>query len=472
MTLPRAETFAQLPPPWPDDLLPAIRDALRQGAQTLIVLDDDPTGTQTVYDLPVLTDWSEATLRQELAAGTPVFYVLTNSRSLPPADAAALNRTIGRNIAAAMAATGRGAAVVSRSDSTLRGHFPVETDALAAGLGADFDGLLLIPYFLEGGRFTIGDVHYVAEGEQLVPAAATPFAADHSFGYRSSNLRDWVAEKTQGRVPAGDVASITLEDVRQGGPDVVAARLRKLVNGQVCVVNAACTRDMEVFVLGLLRAETAGKRFLYRTAASFVQTRAGLAAKPLLDAGALALPDQGGALVVVGSYVPKSSAQLEALLDTDIGRVEIAVPALLDDAGRDAEIARVRTALDASLARGEDVVLYTSRALVTGADSAASLAIGQRVSASLVAVVSGLTVRPRYLLAKGGITSSDLATAALGIRRAWVMGQVLPGVPVWRAGEESKYPGLSYIVFPGNVGVVDALVDVRTRLAATSGTGA
>ncbi|MCB0160008.1 MAG: hypothetical protein KDD83_17875, partial [Caldilineaceae bacterium] len=164
--------------------------------------------------------------------------------------------------------------------------------------------------------------------------------------------------------------------------------------------------------------------------------------------------------------------QLEALLDTDIGRVEIAVPALLDDAGRDAEIARVRTALDASLARGEDVVLYTSRALVTGADSAASLAIGQRVSASLVAVVSGLTVRPRYLLAKGGITSSDLATAALGIRRAWVMGQVLPGVPVWRAGEESKYPGLSYIVFPGNVGGVDALVDVRTRLAATSGTGA
>ncbi|MCB0073975.1 MAG: hypothetical protein KDE20_21055, partial [Caldilineaceae bacterium] len=145
MTLPRAETFAELPPPWPDELLPAIRDALREGAQTLIVLDDDPTGTQTVYDLPVLTDWSEATLREELAAGTPVFFVLTNSRSLPPADAAALNRTIGRNIAAATAATGRGAAVVSRSDSTLRGHFPVETDALAAGLGAHFDGLLLIP---------------------------------------------------------------------------------------------------------------------------------------------------------------------------------------------------------------------------------------------------------------------------------------------------------------------------------------
>ena len=472
MTLPRAETFAELPPPWPDELLPTIRDALREGAQTLIVLDDDPTGTQTIYDLPVLTDWSEATLREELAAGTPVFFVLTNSRSLPPADAAALNHTIGRNIAAATAATGRGAAVVSRSDSTLRGHFPVETDALAAGLGTHFDGLLLIPYFLEGGRFTIGDVHYVAEGEQLVPAAETPFAADHSFGYRSSNLRAWVAEKTQGRVPADTVASITLEDVRQGGPDVVAARLRDLEDGQVCVVNAACPRDMEVFVLGLLRAEAAGKRFLYRTAASFVQARAGLAAKPLLNAADLALPDAGGALVVVGSYVPKSSAQLEALLATDIGRVEINVPTLLDDAGRAAEIARVRSALDAALARGEDVVLYTSRALVTGDGSAASLAIGQRVSASLVAVVNGLTVRPRYLLAKGGITSSDLATAALGMRRAWVMGQVLPGVPVWRAGEESKYPGLSYIVFPGNVGGVDALVDVRSRLAAANATGA
>lgn len=439
---------------------------MAHGAQTLIVLDDDPTGTQTVYDLPVLTDWSQATLAAELAAGTPVFYVLTNSRSLPPDAAAELNRTIGRNIAATSAATGRGAAVVSRSDSTLRGHYPVETDALAAGLGAHVDGLLLIPYFLEGGRFTIDDVHYVVDGEQLIPAADTPFAADHSFGYRASNLRAWVEEKTQGRIPAAEVTSITLDDLRRGGPDVVAARLGALAGGEVCVVNATCARDMDVLVLGLLRAEAAGKRFLYRTAASFVQARAGLAARPLLTATDLALPADGGALTVVGSYVPKSSAQLEALLATDIRRVEVDVAQLLDYAGHAAEVARARAAVDASLARGEDVVLFTSRRLVTGADAAASLAIGQRVSASLVAIVNELSVRPRYLVAKGGITSSDLATAALGMSRAWVMGQILPGVPVWQAGEESKYPGLSYIVFPGNVGTVDALVDVRNRLRA------
>ena len=38
---------------------------------------------------------------------------------------------------------------------------------------------------------------------------------------------------------------------------------------------------MEVFVRGLLAAEAAGKRFLYRTAASFVQVRAGIEPRSL-----------------------------------------------------------------------------------------------------------------------------------------------------------------------------------------------
>ena len=465
MILPREETLRQLPPPWADDLLPAIRRELQAGAQTLIVLDDDPTGTQTVYDLPVLTQWEVEVLRTELARGTPVFYVLTNSRSLPAHAAAELNRTIGQNIATAARRTGQAIAVVSRSDSTLRGHFPVETDALARGLGQQFDGLLLIPYFLEGGRLTIDDVHYVAEEDKLIPAGQTPFAADASFGYSASNLRAWVAEKTSGQIPADTVISITLDDLRRGGPDRVASRLHAVTGGAVCVVNATCQRDMEVLVLGLLRAEAAGKRFLYRTAASFVQTRAGLASRPLLTAAELALP-AGGGLIVVGSYVPKSSGQLTHLLEnTAIQAVEVDVVALLaEDAARaqsqTGEVARARQAVQTHLAKGRDVVLYTSRSLITGRDAEASLAIGKTISTSLVQIVRELTVRPRYLLAKGGITSSDLATAGLDIARGWVLGQILPGVPVWQAGPESRYPGLSYIVFPGNVGGPDALTAV------------
>ena len=68
-----------------------------------------------------------------------------------------------------------------------------------------------------------------------------------------------------------------------------------------------------------------------------------------------------------------------------------------------------------------------------------------------------LTVVPRFIIAKGGITSSDVATDGLDVRRAWVLGQILPGVPVWRLNEESRFPGLPYVVFPGNVGTDDSL---------------
>ena len=82
--------------------------------------------------------------------------------------------------------------------------------------------------------------------------------------------------------------------------------------------------------------------------------------------------------------------------------------------------------------------------------------------AQLIEIVRSLDVQPRYLVAKGGITSSDVATHGLGIKRAMVPGQILPGVPVWRSGTESRYPGMPYIVFPGNVGGPEALVEIVT----------
>ena len=460
-----SELATQLPAQWPDSLLPEIQAQLAAGDRTLVVLDDDPTGTQTVHDVAVLTEWSVDALSRELARRDPVFFVLTNSRSLPLDGAQALNSEVGRNLREASRLAGRDVAVVSRSDSTLRGHYPGEVDALAEALGQSFDATLIIPFFLEGGRYTIGNTHYVAEGDLLTPAADTPFAQDAAFGYRYSDLRQWVEEKTDGRVQAVDVQSITIQDSRTGGPQAIVESLMALADGAVCVVNAASMRDMEVFVSGLLQAEASGKRFLYRTAASFVQVRAGIASRPLLTARELGLPAAGGALFVVGSYVPKTTAQVDELLaETGIAPCELSVEAVLDPARREGEIARAAELIDAAIRRGEDVVLYTSRRLITGRDAGESLKIGQQVSESLVAVVSGLRTRPRYLVAKGGITSSDIATDALNVQRAVVLGQILPGVPVWQTGAESRHPGLAYIVFPGNVGGDDALVQIVRSL--------
>jgi uncharacterized protein YgbK (DUF1537 family) len=260
----KSNTLTNLPPAWPSDLIPAIQQQLVANQRTLVVLDDDPTGTQTVYGVPVLTAWSVETLQAEFAQGSPVFYVLTNSRSLPLPAAQALNAEIAHNLLQAAQQTGADFAVVSRSDSTLRGHFPGEVEALVEALGQQVDGWLLIPFFLEGGRLTINDTHYVAEGDWLTPAGETEFARDVAFGYRASNLKDWVAEKTDGRIAAETVTSISLTDIRQGGPEQVAAKLSELHDERVCIINIVTMRDLEVFVLGLLKAEGAGKRFVYR----------------------------------------------------------------------------------------------------------------------------------------------------------------------------------------------------------------
>jgi uncharacterized protein YgbK (DUF1537 family) len=460
--------LSELPPEWPVDVRPEIKRYLKMSRTKVVVLDDDPTGTQTVHGIPVLTEWSIPSLQAELKNDLPAFYLLTNSRSMSLGQAQALNKEIGHNLVeAAQQAAGRKFVLVSRSDSTLRGHFPGEVEALAEASGLAFDGWLLLPFFWEGGRYTINDIHYVAEGEWLVPAGQTEFAHDAAFGYHASNLRQWVAEKTQGRIPAEAVASISIEDIRRGGPARVTECLRNLTQGRICVVNAAGRADLEVFMQGLLAAEAEGKRFLYRTAASFVQVRAGLETRPLLDRAGLKLPQSGGGLIVVGSYVPKTTGQVTTLLaQPDLVSLEINVEALLDHSHQPAELERVAAQANDALQQSRDVVIFTSRRLVTGSDAEGSLSIGQRISASLVAVVQALSVRPRYMLAKGGITSSDIATGGLKVKRALVLGQILPGVPVWQLGQESRYPGLVYIVFPGNVGGPEALAEVVAKLKA------
>lgn len=462
-SLPRAQTLAELAPEWPNPLLAEIRK--NNSGRRLVVLDDDPTGTQTVHDVPVLTHWDVATLAAELRNPGPCFFLLTNTRAFPLARAQAITREIGRNLRIASETSGIAYSVVSRSDSTLRGHYPGEVDALIETLPAPPDATLIAPFFHEGGRLTINDIHYVAEGDQLIPAADTPFAKDAAFGYRSSNLRNWVAEKGA-RSSGMDVFAIQLQTIRAGGPEGVLQELMALVDQAICIMNAASMRDMEVLARAVQMAEARGKRFVFRSAASFVQAALGMAVRAPLTAAEAGLSANGPALIIAGSHVPKTTAQLAALdALPNLARVEVDVNRLLDASTHEAEIARTLAATDAALASNRDTLVFTSRALQAGLGADDSLRIGAIVSEALVRVCAGLHSRPRYLVAKGGITSSDLATRALGMRRAMVLGQALPGVPLWRAGDESRWPGLAYVVFPGNVGGTDAILQLVQRWA-------
>jgi uncharacterized protein YgbK (DUF1537 family) len=432
-----------------------------------VVLDDDPTGTQTVHGVDILADWSVAALSDALAGSPACFFILTNSRSLPEPEAVALNREIAANLLTAGRHTGRRFAVVSRSDSTLRGHFPAETDALLAGLSDEFDGTVLAPAFFEGGRITVDDMHMVAHSGRWVQAAETEFARDAAFGYRNSNLRLWVQEKTHGAVLAQALASLDLKTLRSAaGAGAVRAHLMGLRKGTIVIVNAANYRDMEVAVHGLLQAEAAGRRYLYRTAASFVRVRAGLSPRSLLAPGELKGDEHTGGLVVVGSYVQRSTEQLRAALALpDSTGIEFDVNQLRDPQARSAQIAAVAARAESAIRAGANSVIYTSRQLETSLGKAGELGAARIVSAALVEVVCRIRLRPGWFIAKGGITASDLAVQGLGVRRARVLGQAAPGIPVWRTGPESRHPGLTYIVFPGNVGTAETLRDLMATLA-------
>ena len=451
----------ELPPDYKDEILSVVRQEFVKSGRTLVVLDDDPTGTQTCYDVTVLMSWDVELISEELKKGPDILFILTNSRSLTEDEAVRRTVEIGRHLKTAVRESGREIVVISRSDSMLRGHFPAEVGAIATALDMKDFVTVLVPAFIEGGRYTIDDVHYIAEHGGLIPVSDTPFARDVVFGYKNADLKKWVEEKTHGRVEASAVISVSLEEVRVGGPQVVCNKLKNCTAGSICIVNAASYRDLEVFAMGAMWAEKAGKEFLYRTSATFVPIRAGLLSGKTFTPKKVELISAHGSLVVVGSHVPKTTSQLTWLLAHGLYKsLEVDVKAILNSIEPLTQSAAIVQQTDRWLASGNDVVIHTSRTLEVGHDSESSLRINAVISDFLVRIIKGLSVRPKMILAKGGITSSDVATKGLSAEKAKILGAIIPGVPVWEMDQKSKFPGIHFVVFPGNVGNEAALVEV------------
>ncbi|XP_016167417.1 uncharacterized protein LOC107609877 [Arachis ipaensis] len=268
------------------------------------------------------------------------------------------------------------------------------------------DAWIICSFFLQGGRYTINDIHYVADSDTLVPAGDTEFAKDAAFGYKSSNLRDWVEEKTGGRIPASTVASVSIELLRKGGPDAVCQHLYSLKKGSACVVNATSERDMAVFALEMIKAELMEKHFLCRTAASFVSSRIGIISRPPILPKDLGITrERNGSLIVVGSYVPKTTKQVEELklqCGHFLKSIEVSVEklAMRPVEEREEEVSRAAEIADAYLKAHKDTLIMTSQNLITGKIASESLDINFKVSSALVEIVKRIITKPRYILAK------------------------------------------------------------------------
>lgn len=441
-------------------------------SKRLIVLDDDPTGTQSVADLPVLTSWQVDDFLWAFDTGAPAVYVLTNSRSLDEDAARAVNEEVSSNALTSAKNRGIDLAFVSRSDSTLRGHFPLETDVLSHVLAQNdvtVDGVIIVPSFPDAGRITVNSTHYAkVDGSGYVPVGESEFARDATFGFTASRLPNWVEEKTHGAVPADTVRTIGLENLRSGG-DRVYNDLMNLTDGQIAVADAVAESDLRALAMALLRAEDSGKTFIYRTGPPFVRAMVGQHPSDPLELTAIrnsVNPQSEHGLVVIGSHVNLTTSQLTHLHESiETTLVEIDVTQVLTE-DREGYLDELSAAASAGLSENH-VVLQTSRKLVKGDTPAASLAIARDVSDFLVRLVNRVvtTVTPRFVIAKGGITSSDVASRALAISRAMVKGPLLDGiVSLWQP-VTGVAPDVPYIVFAGNVGGTTSLTDVVNRLS-------
>lgn len=379
--------------------------------------------------------------------------------------------------------------IVSRSDSTLRGHYPVETDAIAAETGP-FDAHFLTPAFFEGGRITRDSIHYLFINGVETPVHETEFARDSVFGYRYSYLPDYVEEKTKGRIRAPEVERFLLADIRAGSLE----RLMNLTGNCCCAVDAESQADLDRFAADILQAASNGKRFLFRSAASLLTSLANLGPQPVPaeDMAQYVREGKPGA-IIVGSHVKKTTQQLERLLqESGVVGIEVDVSLLLDSPGqagnppqpplakggqvednkegqggnRDSLLAiALEKAIEAHSA-GKTPVVYTSRQELVFDSVQTRLQFGTAVSTLLMDIVRGLPKDIGFLISKGGITSNDVLSSGLALRTARLLGQILAGCSMVRTpADHPQFPNLPVVLFPGNVGDADGLATVYRRLS-------
>lgn len=438
----------------------------------LVVLDDDPTGVQTVHDVSVYTDWEEESIRNGFEEKEAMFFILTNSRSFSVEETTKVHQDIAARVAKVARELGQDFMIISRGDSTLRGHYPLETQLLADGLtkneGVVIDGEIICPFFPEGGRYTMDNIHYVKEQDNLVPAGMTEFARDKTFGYKSSDLTEYVEEKTEGKYHKEDCITISLDELNALDVQGIKDKLMSAQNMAKIIVNAVSYADLKVFCAALVLAMKAGKHYMARTAAAFTKVMGRISDQPLLGRAQLEGDTKNGGIVLIGSHVKKTTDQLNCLkeLDGQADFMEFQVNTVFEENGLEKAVERTVKAAEEKILSGRTVVIYTSRQLLAPENMTPEekLHISVKISNAVTSIIGKLSVKPKFIIAKGGITSSDVGTKALRVKKARAMGQVKKGIPVWMTGEESKFPGMPYIIFPGNVGEVSTLKEIVEEL--------
>lgn len=425
---------------------------LKQDRRRVVVLDDDPTGTQSVANVEVILHPTLPAYQRFFRGTERTVYVLTNTRSFKQAAAVELVRKICVEIQQAASETEAEVSILLRGDSTLRGHVFAEMDVLAE---ANHNAVLLfVPAFPDGGRVTLDGVHYLVSATGKIPVAQTEFARDATFGYRSVSMVEWVAERGQGR----QALSLPLAQTRSQGAVALTRALLEAPAGMVVVPDAETNEDLEMLVQGLLEAEARGRAIVVRSASPFAALRAGLhpaSVQPELTS------QKNRVLVVCGSHTEASSQQLARLEKHAGPALTIPTDRLLAE-GLALVVSHLADQVEQALTEQRFAILATERLRQARHND---LSIGARVMSALTAIVTRVAQSCDAVIAKGGITSAQVATEGLAATRAYVQGQLEPGVSLWNL-TLSTGRTLPYAVIPGNIGHEQTLVHIARRFQA------
>ena len=398
----------------------------------IVVLDDDPTGVQTLAGIRVLLVWNGAAIVAALA-GRPSVHLITNSRALRPEAAGVLVAEAARLALESVPE----AHLVLRGDSTLRGHVREEYEAVRTAADPDsWPVLLLVPALPSAGRVTRDGVHLIERDGVSTPLDRTEYAHDGVFSYSTARLLEWAEERSAGLFAAAEGRELHLDELRSRGPSTVTAALADLASRQVPAVlapDAATEDDLALVAEGYAEAVRSGVQVLVRCAPAFAGVLAGTMAPGLVDAPA---SGERGVLVVCGSYVPTTTRQLEALADAWPGTLVEVDADVLATPDAQVEVERAAAAASAALRRRGVTVVATPR---TRSARTSSLEAGEQVAAGLARVAGLVEPRPQVVVAKGGITSAVTLRMGFGVDAADVVGPVLPAA----RSTTSSSPGTS-----------------------------
>jgi len=437
-----------------------------------VVIDDDPTGSQTVQDCLLLLKWDCSTLVKGFESKSNLFFILANTRSLSENDAKLTIEEICKNLKTVITSQAYEEEIIfiSRGDSTLRGHNYLEPIALNSYLGP-FDATFHIPAFIEGKRFTINGSHFVDK----TPISQTIFAKDKIFGYETSNVKNLLFQQSKSQINFEDIQNLLLSDIvmlNDQENNNVFKTLKNLRNNKHVVVDIENYSQLKKFSL-VIKKLIKQKKFLFRTAASFISS---ISEKKSVSQSEIFFSNLRirnkeksflPGLIIVGSYVELSTIQLNNLLKiSNCTPVELNVFEFFkitssenNQKRRNLFKNKFLKEIRFSFEKGKTPVLFTSIKFIMSLDSSELFNFYNLLACFIAELVADLKYEIGYLISKGGITTNLILSKGLNADYVYLEGQILTGISVvtYNLKNGEKLP---IVTHPGNIGTKDSLVNI------------